>query len=438
MIDLNNTRSTEAEIHVIGAILLNPSIVSQLAPKINSDDFTMKVCADLYEAAVDTYERGKNFDGVVAVEIIRKHMSEEDASSFIREAAGITATDANALEWADIVHKYAGLRKIREAAQETILSGDDPKAIAGDLITLAHTFLQSDKPDRLKTLQDALLSMYHGKSKTTLRIDTGFPRLDGILKGLCGGQLILIGARPGVGKSAFMLDIARTAARKGHRAIIYSLEMLAEEIAERYVSRDERIDMNKLIDNSLNTEDWKAIGHICDDLSRLPILINDDPNITIQKIRAQVRAVTDVKLILVDYAQLMSSSKKYDNRNLEVGAISRDLKKLALELKIPVILLAQLNREKDETQEPDLRDLRDSGELEQNADKVIFLWNLEEPEKGKPTRVGVKVAKNRRGKRGFDVMIFNGDHMLFIETQEEYKRKKKSRVFKDDEEGDLP
>jgi replicative DNA helicase len=420
-------RSAEAEYNIIGAILKDQRIIEKIT-KLQPEDFTIENCAIVYEAAVDASERGKTFDGVIAADVLKKRMGEREAATFVLECMDITPTTSNVELHAKLVHRYAGARQIKESVQETLVS-DNPQDIATGLITICQTFLQGEKSGRVKTLSDALQEMINEKPDNTIRIDTGFPKLDSILKGLNGGNFVLIGARPGVGKSAFALDIARTAAGKGNKILLFSMEMLAVELAERIVARDPRLNLDVIIDKKYSTEDWTVLTEICSTLSKLPLLISDEPSVTVSKIRSQAMATPGLKMIIVDFMTLMTSSKKYDSRNLEVGAMSRDLKNLSMEMKIPIVALAQLNRDKDETDKPELRDLRDSGELEQNANKVIFLWNLDAPVEGAPQRVGVCVAKNRRGNRGISIMRFDGSHMRFIETDEKYVPKKKNKVF---------
>lgn len=244
-----------------------------------------------------------------------------------------------------------------------------------------------------------------------LRIDTGFPRLDGILMGIWGGNLILIGARPSAGKSAFGLDLADHAAKTGHKTLLVSMEMLYDELIERMICREARISLDNIINRTMSEDEIQRYVMACAKMSELSIEIEDNPNITVQQIRAKARMISDIDLIIVDYIGLLKASERYANRNLELGAISRDLKNLASELKIPIVALAQLNRQKDANEEPSLSDLRDSGELEQNASKVIFLWNVDEENGIK----GCKVAKNRRGKTGRVQFNFEGQYMRFTE-----------------------
>ena len=249
-----------------------------------------------------------------------------------------------------------------------------------------------------------------------------------------GTNLIVIAARPGVGKSAFALEIARSVALKGHKVLIYSYEMSDSELAERLVARDGGVTMDALdgLNPDADNEMWRKVSRACSHLTPLPISINDDPRTTIAQIRAEVLSTPGVELVIVDFLTLMRTDRRYDNRNLEVGALSRELKMLAQELRIPVIALSQLNRGKDETERPTLRDLRDSGEIEQNANKVIFLWRSD-PDN--PTIICVTVAKNRRGHTGDVVFQFDGNYMSFTETsiRPERPQQRRRRAYEEDE-----
>lgn len=411
----------EAELSVVGSILIDTQTVAKVSKILSRDDFTNKSCRTLYDAAVAADLQGKSFDPISAIEILKP--IRDDAATFVLELVNITPTSANAEEYATIVHNHAGMRCLRAMMETVSDTKKDPRELAEELIGLSHQYLKGEVHSRLKTIATSLVEMYDGKTRNSLRVDSKFYKLDQILKGMGGGNLIVIGARPGVGKSAFAGELALAAAYAGQQTVIYSMEMKADELAERFVSRNGAIPMDKLIDNNLTPEDWKNVGNASSRLSSLPIWISDEPYITPAKIRAEMRAMPDTKMIIIDFLTLMASSKKYANRNLEVGADSRELKMLAMELDIPIIVLAQLNRGVDENERPTLRDLRDSGEIEQNANKVLLLWNIENPEDGSSAKVGVYVAKNRRGRTGTVVFRFDGAFMRFVETSEEWALK---------------
>lgn len=236
---------------------------------------------------------------------------------------------------------------------------------------------------------------------------------------------MIVAARPSVGKSAFALDLAETAARAGHKTLVFSLEMQNEELAERLAARRSGVPMGKLIDRTLSDDDTAQIAAACDGLSRLPLQFCDRSNTTTSQIRQAARATKGLELLVVDYAGLLRADRKSENRNFELGQISRDLKNLASELRVPVVLLCQLNRSVDEMTEPTPAALRDSGELEQNASKILFLWKVDR-ENG---IIGVSVAKNRRGRTGSVQMVFDGSQMRFTELTQKVPAPKKREGF---------
>lgn len=410
--------TSQLEYSVIGAICIDPKVCNKISGILSPDDFSISACGEVYEAACDALSRGKHFDAVLAADAIRNRV--DNAVNFIRECMDVTPTVSNAEDHAKLLRQRAGEARFKLAVQEALEGEDAAAAVAG----ICQNFLQANAGGGLQSIGQAMKAAWDGiANDKELRIDTGFPKLDGLLKGINAGQLVLIGARPGVGKSAFALDLAEYAARGGHRTLIYSLEMLSDELAERLMARKSRVALDKLIDKQLSDEDLADLAAASSNLSQLPIAICDSPNITVQKIRAQARTIKGLELIIVDFMTLLQSSQRYDSRNLEVGAISRQLKILATELRIPIVVLCQLNRTQDETEEPGLMSLRDSGELEQNANKIIFLWKIDR-ETG---TIGVKVAKNRRGKTGVVQMVFDGAHMRFTELTEDYAPPMKKR-----------
>lgn len=410
------------EYSVVGAICIDERVLDRISSFLTADDFGITACATVYDAALDAVGRGKTFDAVIAADLLRK--SVVDSDSFIKHCMDECPSCTNAVEHAQLLHERASIKRFREAvgaALENERPEDQPVAIAG----ICQEYLKGRTGGDLHTFSDALVAAYMGLSESdSFRIDTGFPKLDGILKGLWPGNLAIVGARPGVGKSAFALGLAETAARHGFPVLLCSLEMTDDEVAERSIARnDPAVVMDDLIDRKLSGEQRKCVAGTCSRISTLPIHICDKPNIGVAYIRALARSMPALRLIIVDYIGLMRADGRYDSRNLELGAISRELKNMASELKLPVVALAQLNRSLDETEQPKLQSLRDSGELEQNANKILFIWHVDKDS----GIVGVSVAKNRRGRTGAVQMRFCGERMKFVEMQEDYKPKKRRR-----------
>lgn len=416
----------ELEKNVIGALCAEPGLIGRIAAILSPDDFTMDACRDAFEAALRAHEERSPFDPLIAADALAVRMGSDQATAFIRECLTVTPSTVNAEYHSSLLHERATARRLNSALLDDLMSAQygSGTELAASIMQRCREFLEKENTGRMKTLLDALSDMYQGLDhhRSNIRIDTGLPRLDAKLKGLWGGNLCIIGARPGVGKSALALNIAEHVAKGGGTVVIYSMEMLADELAERMVARHS-IKLDDLIDSDLSMEQFSEIAGICSELSKLPIRINDAPNMTVAKIRTEVATIPKLTLIIVDFLSLMQSGRKFENRNLELGAISRDLKNLAAELQVPIIALAQLNRGTSDTETPTLRSLRDSGELEQNANKVLLMWHVDR----ELNHIGIAVAKNRRGKTGAIKLYFDGDHMRFTEIDYIHEEPGKAR-----------
>lgn len=414
---------------VIGALCIEPSLIEKVIRFLKPDDFTINACNVLYAEMYDNYINNKVTDVNLLPQCLRPYMS--DPAQYIRECMMLAPTTNNVVLHSHVIHDSAQERRLRESVMEC-LDNNEKNDIATSIIQKCQDYLQ-DRVSVSKTMfqlaNDACDKL---GAPMELRIDTGFPRLDGIVKGFWGGNLIIVGARPGAGKSSWALDLAEHTARMGKHVLFYSLEMLGDELIERLISKKARIPLDHMIDNCMSEEEINRYVMACADLSSLSITYEDQANVTVHDIKARARSLNDVSLIIIDYIGLLNATGKYPNRNLELGAISRELKKLATELRVPIVALAQLNRQKTDSEEPNLSDLRDSGELEQNASKVLFLWNIDEEEGIK----GCKVAKNRRGKRGTVQFNFEGEYQTFTERSQDVEvhgKKKSSALFDDDE-----
>lgn len=419
--------NVEYEYSVIGALILEPRFLDRVASKIKTEDFISPECAYIWEEALRRKNEGKPFDAIIARDLISEKVS--DATEWVKTCMALCPSATNAEMHAEIIHAEARERRLRDRINEAMDSGRGDE-LAVEIAGICQDFI-SGKLGRSHSMAELMNSIV---DKLELppegSVSTGFTRLDKLVKGMRSGNFIIIAARPSVGKSAFAQNIAENVARRGKKVILYSLEMGSDELGERWLSSNSGVELDKITDRELEDTDWKQISSACQRLYELPIIINDDPGVTTSKIRAEARTTENLGLIIIDFVTLMRSESRYDSRNLEVGAISRELKLLAMELKIPIIALAQLNRNVADTEKPGLRDLRDSGELEQNANKVIFLWNVDSENQIK----GVSVAKNRQGRCGQVQMSFKGDNMRFYELlpseevwQRESTERKRSR-----------
>lgn len=414
---------------VIGALCIAPEKMKEVARFLRSEDFTILACEKIYGVLFTWYINNQAID----INLLPQELKDSigDPFNYIRECMMLAPTTNNVVLHAHVIHDAAKERRFQSEVMECFnkYSGDD---LATEILKTSQDYLR-EGIGGAKTLFDLVNQALDNLSKPLgLRINTGFPRLDGILKGMRGGNLIIIGARPSVGKTAFALDLAVSAAKQGHKTLFYSMEMTSEELVQRLLSTYSGVQLSQIIDGQMDDNELMEYVQAGARISGLPVLIEDSSNVTVETIRTKAIEEQDVKIIFVDYIGLLQSTKNYQNRNYELGAMSRDLKNLAMELKIPIVVLAQLNRNVNSDQEPNLSDLRDSGELEQNANKVIFLWNIDEEEGIR----GVKVAKNRNGRIGTVQMNFDGEHQKFIERSEdiEYRKAKSTGRFSDDDE----
>ena len=414
---------------VIGALCIAPEKMKEVARFLRSEDFTILACDKIYELLFTWFINNKAIDINLLPQELKDSIS--DPFNYIRECMMLAPTTNNVVLHAHVIHDAAKERRFQSEVMECFnkYSGDD---LATEILKTSQDYLK-DGIGETKSLFDIVNQALDNLSKPLgLRINTGFPRLDGILKGMREGNLIIIGARPSVGKTAFALDLAVSAAKQGHKTLFYSMEMTSEELVQRLLSTYSGVQLSQIIDGQMDDNELLEYVQAGAHISGLPVLIEDASNVTVETIRTKAIEEQDIKIIFVDYIGLLQSTKNYQNRNYELGAMSRDLKNLAMELKIPIVVLAQLNRNVNSDQEPNLSDLRDSGELEQNANKVIFLWNIDEEEGIR----GVKVAKNRNGKIGTVQMNFDGAHQKFIERSEdvEYHKARSAGRFSDDDE----
>lgn len=408
--------SAEAEQAVLGSMLIDASCVRDVLSVLEEDDFYIATNRDIYTVIRRMQVSAQPIDGVtVASQLERGGLYNEDTRKYLLQLMEMTPTSANALEYAQIVRKKAEKRRFTQAVLDALQGEDDTQTAVA---AICHSKLRSRRGDRLKTMSDAMseaIANISGKKEG--RIDTGFPLLDATLKGLWPGQLILVGARPGCGKSAMCMEMAESAAGAGRTVLYITAEMMAGEVGERLLAKRARgVTMDQLIDGIPETDEdlWTDVAYTASVASKLPIWFYDGPDVTVSRIRELALGIDDLKMIVVDYLGLMigEKDKKAENRNLELGGISRELKLLASELEVPVVAAAQLSRTVNETDKPRLSSLRDSGELEQNAVKVIFLWKTDGSD---GAQVGCTVAKNRRGRTGDVNFYFDGSKMTFTE-----------------------
>jgi replicative DNA helicase len=411
---------------VIGAMLIDSRCVPDVAATLTADDFYDTLNQNIYEAMYVMHSAGEAIDPVTVIEQMRTRGTyTEDCEKYMSDVMRVTPTAANVLSYADIVKDRAVLRRLKAQAWDAIQNCENGMEMAATLMQISrdHTQGKTGKIHSMAELMNSMADiMFTGQAK---RLDTGFKKLDYLLMGMRPGNLVILAARPGVGKSAFAQDIAENIAGRGKKVVIYSMEMKWDELSERWLSKTAKVPMDSIIQRKFSEDDVRSIVDGFQYLSKLPIYVCDEANVSPEKVRNDMINVDGLDLIIVDYVGLMEASGKkkgFENRNLELGQISRELKKLAVELNIPILMLCQLNREIDDETKPEMRHLRDSGELEQNANKIMFLWNFDKETK----TVGVSVSKNRQGKTGVVQMVFDSEYMHFFEREQDIEPPSKS------------
>lgn len=406
--------SLEAEQSLLGSILIDPMCMDEIAPLISAEDFYVPEHTEIFHAMQSMYLKSKNIDVVTLIDELVKSgtYDESGGREYLRLVAEAVPTAANAKDYADIVRDKAVLRQLIEAGDditEAAYAGDDS---AENLVEFAESKIfriaEGRENKNFVHIRDALIQVYDRLTKLSqdpeaLRgTPTGYTALDNVIVGMQEADLVLIGARPGMGKTSFAMNIATEAAIRTKKTVcVFSLEMSAEQLANRMLSSEAQIDSYKMRSGTLSAEDWNAIAYASSRLSETEILIDDTPGVTVTAMKSKLRRVKNLGLVVVDYLQLMQGDRHNDNRVQEVGDISRGLKLLAKELAIPVICCAQLSRgpENRPDKRPMLSDLRDSGAIEQDADIVMFLYRDEyyKDETTDQSVAEVIVAKNRHG-----------------------------------------
>ncbi len=416
-----------AEESVLGAMLLKSTAIADAVQLVSADDFYKPAHAHIFDAISSLYGSGQPVDPVtVAEELKRAGLLEAiGGPAVLLSIQARTPAVSNAAHYAKIVEENALLRRLVSTATDIAELGYTPLDDVAKTLDVAESMIYdvaqrrvSDSMVELRELLDGALdrleSLYE-RSESITGTPSGYHELDELMSGMQPSSLIVVGARPAMGKTAFGLGAAANAALKANRPVLYfSLEMSHIELTQRLLGSEGRIDATRLRNGQLNESDWSKISKAMGRLAEAPLWIDDNPNLTIMEIRAKARRlkskVGDLGLIVVDYLQLMSGRSNAENRQVEISEISRGLKILARELECPVMALSQLSRalEQRADKRPMLADLRESGAIEQDADVVMFLYrdemyNNDSADKG---TAEVIVAKHRSGPTGVCRLAF--------------------------------
>ncbi len=379
-----------AEQGVLGGMLLSKDAISDVVEILRERDFYRPAHELIYDAIIDLYGRGEPVDPVtVSAELTKRgDIARAGGAPYLHTLISSVPTAANAGYYARIVSERAILRRLVEAGTKIVQLGYSAEGEVDDVVDQAESEIYAVTDRRsaedfvqLNTLLPAALDQIEKMSKGLINegVKTGFKDLDILTNGLHPGNMIVIAARPAVGKSTLGLDIARYATiHDGAPSVIFSLEMSRSEITMRMLSAEARVALNNIRSGTLSDEEWARLARRMGEISEAPLFIDDSPNLSMMEIRAKARRLKQkhgLKLIIIDYLQLMTSGKKVENRQQEVSEFSRQLKLLAKELNVPVVAISQLNRspEQRSDKKPMLSDLRESGSIEQDADVVILL-----------------------------------------------------------------
>ena len=429
--------SLEAEQSVLGAILIDPTCMDHLAGILSAEDFMLEEHKDVFSAMQKMYLRSKTIDVVTLLdELVRDGVYDEaGGKDYIRLISEIVPSAANVKDYAEIVRDKSMLRALIGACDDITAMAYSEQEDTAHLVEMAEQKIFAVAEGRenkgFTHIRDALVQVYDrlhllAENKTeALGMPTGFSGLDRVLVGLGKSDLVLVGARPGMGKTSFAMNLATHAAITTKKTVcIFSLEMSAEQLVSRVMSSEALIDSYRLRSGELTDEDWGKLAHAASRLSNCDILIDDTVGLTVTGMKAKLRRTKNLGLVVIDYLQLMQSDRRIDNRVNEVAEISRGLKLLAKELQVPVICCAQLSRgpESRTDKRPMLSDLRDSGAIEQDADIVLFLYRDEyyKSEKDEPQNIAeVIVAKNRHGSTGNVKMGWFGQYTKFTTLDED-------------------
>lgn len=427
-------QNIEAEQAVLGAMLIKKEAIAEVQEILQPDDFYREAHRIVYEAMVQLQNNDEAVDLVTLTEQLRKseQLDKIGGLAFITQLANAVPTAANVVYHAKIVKEKAELRSLINAATaiasaayedntdvENIMDDAEKKILAVANRQNGGAF-ESMKSIVMRTFE-RINVLYESKGGLT-GISSGFKDLDKLTAGLQKSDLILVAARPSMGKTAFTLNIASYVGTHGGKVAFFSLEMSKEQLMQRMLCAEGGIDATKLRIGQLDTPEWNKLVHVADTLSRAPIYIDDTAGITVMELRSKARrlkAEHGLDLIIIDYLQLMQGrpSKNGDNRQQEISEISRSLKALARELDVPVIALSQLSRsvESRQIKKPMLSDLRESGSLEQDADIVMFLYREDYYDKDTENKniTDIIVAKHRNGPVDTISLFFQKEYTKF-------------------------
>ena len=422
--------SIEAEQAVLGSMLINPKCISDVMEVLKQEDFYQDNNRILYEAVQKMFLESRNIDPVTVLDEV-KLMGYRDSMprDYVLQLVDMTPHSANVLDYAKIVRGKSMLRELQQVGADIVeltrTEADEADTVADLAEQKVYAVRQGREIQGFTPLNQAINEVYANLDELATQggqlpgLPTGFSMLDQYIGGLNKSDLILLGARPGMGKTAIALNMAMSAAKKsGKTVVIFQLEMSRTQLATRLLSTEGFIDSKKLRMGSLNDDDWQKMAEATETLNKLNILIDENSGITVPEMKAKCRRVNNLGLIVIDYLQLMHAPKHTDNRVQEVAEISCSLKIMAKDLNVPVLCCCQLSRGPEGRQDkrPMLSDLRESGSIEQDADIVLFIYRDDyyKTESENHNAAELIVAKNRHGETGKIDLQWMGQFTAFM------------------------
>jgi len=430
--------SSQAEQAVIGSMLIDPRCIAEVIKKLRPDEFYVRANRDIFETIVAMFSYGQTVDPVTVLDQMKvRGVSDDNTPGYLAEIIRVTPTSANAMEYAAIIRDRALLRSIGTAADEINAMVYEGSGEADSVLEAAEAKMYALRENRgasgLKEIRYVMQNVFDAMSEAASSgsripgLSTGLPDLDNMILGLNKSELILIAARPGMGKTSIALNMALNVAMTQHKKVaVFSLEMSREQLVSRLLSRASLVPSQNLLTGQLTEQQWRDVAAAANTLSESPILIDDNPTLTVSDMNAQCRMVKDLDLVVIDYLQLMQSagsghSWSNESRTQAVSDISRMLKIMAKQLGVPVICLSQLSRANEARQDkrPMLSDLRESGAIEQDADVVIGLYRdgYYNRECENPNLAEAIVLKNRKGQTGTVNLTWVPEYTTFYSVE---------------------
>jgi replicative DNA helicase len=413
--------SPQAEQAVLGSMLIDPDCIKDVMDKLRPEDFYLRANRDIFETIYHMFVYSRPIDGVtVAGEMEKTGVYNDNTRDYLLQLMDVTPTSANVMEYVQIVLDKSLMRQVASAAGSISAMVLDGAGDAGDMLEAAEQKVYAIRRGRsaqnmvpvsmvLEDVMAHLAELTASGGKTLPGLSTGLSAVDAKINGLNKSDLLLLAARPGMGKTSMALNVALSAARESGKTVaIFSLEMSKEQLVTRLIASEGLVENTRLVTGNLRESDWQRIAEAASSLSRMDIRIDDNPLLTVADMNAKCRRLENLGLVVIDYLQLMTSAggKGYsgENRQQAVSDISRMLKIMAKELQVPVLCLSQLSRanEKRDDKRPMLSDLRESGAIEQDADIVLFLYRDDyyNSDSEKRNVAECIVAKNRHGETG--------------------------------------